>query len=150
MLKYITIAEKFALDHEYDDPLEYHLCAVIVRGGGIISVGYNKKSTNGFVEHFADLVRGERDYCLSTHAELDAIYNGRSKSDLRGAKIYVVRIRPSGGVGMARPCPICQCALHSYGIKRAYYTISDTEYGVMKIVDPRLHTNYDCDTILKY
>lgn len=136
MLKYISIAEKFALEHEYDDPLEYHLCAVIVRGGSVISVGYNRKSTNGFVEHFADLVRGERDYCLSTHAEMDSVLRARGKTDLRGTKIYVARIKASGGLGMAKPCEICQHILYNYGIRRAYYSISDTEYGVLKITNP--------------
>lgn len=136
MLKYLKIAEKFALEHDYDDPLEYYLCAVIVRGGGIVSVGYNKKSTNGFVEHFADLVRGERDYCLSTHAEMDAVLKARGKTDLRGCKLYVVRIKPSGGLGMAKPCEICQHIMYNYGIRRAYYSIDDEEYGVMKVVNP--------------
>jgi len=148
MLKYITLAEKFAVEHKFDNALEYNLCAVIVRGGGIVSVGYNKKSTNAFVEHFADLVRGERDYCLSTHAELDAICKSRSKSDLRGTKIYVVRIKPSGGLGMARPCVICQKALYSYGVKKAFYSITNSEYGVMRLnSEPDSLAN---DLVMKY
>lgn len=149
-MKYLKLAEKLSLEYEYDDELEYYLCAIIIKGGNVLSIGHNKKATNGFVEHYADVARGIRDYCMSTHAELDAIHNGRSKSDLRGAKIYVVRILPSGGVGMARPCPICQCALHNYGIRKAYYTISDIEYGVMRIVNPKLRLSYDGDTIFKY
>lgn len=138
MLKHLNIADKYCIEHEYDDSLEYHLCAVIVRGGSVVSVGYNKKGTNAFVEHFADLARGKRDYCLSTHAELDAIVKARNKTDLRGCKIYVVRRKLSGGYGMARPCAICQYALFNYGIKKAYYSINDNEYGTMKIVDPKL------------
>jgi len=136
MLKYLKSAEKLALEHEYDELLGYYLCALIVKGGNILSVGFNKKSTNGFVEHFADLVRGERDYCLSTHAEMDAVLRARGKLDLRGTKIYVVRIKPSGGLGMAKPCEICEHVLFNYGIRRAYYSINDNEYGVMKVVNP--------------
>lgn len=136
MLKYLRLAEKFALEHEFDAALEYYLCAVLVRGGGVISVGYNKKATNGFVEHYADQVRGERNYCLSTHAEMDSILRARGKTNLRGTKIYVVRIKPSGGLGMARPCEICQHILYNYGIKRAHYSITDSEYGVMKLTNP--------------
>lgn len=136
MLKHLKTAQKLAQEHEYDEGLEYFLCAVIVKGGNILSIGYNKKSTNGFVEHFADVARGQRDYCLSTHAEMDAVLAARAKIDLRGTKIYVVRIKASGGLGMARPCFICQHMLYNYGIRRAYYSIDDDEYGVMKVDNP--------------
>jgi len=126
------MAEKYALDHKFDEGLEYFLCAVIVRGGSVVSVGFNKKPTNTFVEHYADIARGKRDYCMSTHAELDAICKARAKVDLRGTKLFVTRIKPSGGMGMARPCEICMGALENYGIKRVYYSIEDNEYGVLK------------------
>lgn len=136
MLKHLKTAQKHALEHEYDEGLEYFLCALIVKGGNILSIGFNKKSTNGFVEHFADVARGQRDYCLSTHAEMDAVLSARAKIDLRGTKIYVVRIKVSGGLGMAKPCEICEHVLYNYGIRRAYYSIDDDEYGVMKVVNP--------------
>lgn len=135
-MKYLKLAEKLSLEYEYDDGLEYYLCAIIVKGGNVLSIGYNKKSTNGFVEHYADVARGIRDYCMSTHAEMDAVLKARGKHDLRGTKMYVVRTKPSGGVGMAKPCEICQHILYNYGIKRAYYTIADNEYGVLRVVNP--------------
>lgn len=140
MHKHLDRAIKNALAHNYDDFLEYQLCAVIARGGSIVSVGFNKRQTNSFVEHYTDRVRGsDRDYCMSTHAEMDAVAQVRSKTDLTGCKMYVARIRPVGNLagenlGMARPCEICQKVLWAYGIRRAYYTINDNEYGVMKII----------------
>ncbi len=136
MLKYLKLAEKYARENEYDEGLEFYLCALIVRGGNVLSTGFNRRSTNGFVEHFADVCRGQRDYCLSTHAEMNSILKVRDKTDLRGSKIYVVRIRPTGGVGLAKPCEICCHVLYNYGIKRAYYTIDDENYGVMKVTNP--------------
>jgi len=136
MHKHLKTAAKLAYDHEFDEGLEYFLCAIIVKGGNILSVGFNKKSTNAFVEHFADMARGKRDYCLSTHAEQDAILQARSKIDLRGTKMYVVRIKPSGGLGTAKPCIICEHVLFSYGISRVYYSINTEEYGVLKVTDP--------------
>jgi len=137
MHKYLKIATKYAQGHVYDDFLEYHLCAVIARGGNIVSVGFNKRNTNSFVEHYTDKIRGPgRDYSLSTHAEMDAVVIGRSKTDLRGCKIFVARIRKPGGasvVGLARPCEICENILYAYGIRRAYYTIDDNNYGVMRV-----------------
>lgn len=140
MQKYLKLAIKNAKAHTFDDHMEYFLCAVIVRGGNVLSVGFNKRQTNGFVEHYTDQVRGGgRDYCLSTHAEMDAVAQARSKTDLRGCKIYVARIRKPGNptghdIGLARPCEICQNLLYAYGIRKAYYTIDDNNYGVMKVV----------------
>lgn len=90
MNKFFRIALQNAMEHDYSD-LEYHLCAVIVKGGSVISVGFNKRNTNGFVEHYTDLARGQRDWCMSTHAEMNAVLLARGKTDLRGAKIFVVR-----------------------------------------------------------
>lgn len=139
MQKFFRIALQQANDHDYGN-LEYNLCAVIVRGGSVISVGFNKRNTNGFVEHYTDLAKGQRDWCMSTHAEMDAVLQARAKTDLRGCKIYVLRkhidTENYGVFGMAKPCEICQHVLYNYGIRRAYYTIDDNSFGVMKITNP--------------
>lgn len=138
------MALQHAIEHDYDD-LEYHLCAIIVRGGSVISVGFNKRATNGFVEHYTDLAKGQRDWCMSTHAEMDAVLQARQKTDLRGAKIYVIRkrqdIKKFGTLGIAKPCEICQHVLYNYGIRRAYFSIDDETFGVMKIVNPASQYN---------
>jgi len=130
------------MEHDYGH-LEYHLCSIIVRGGSVISVGYNKKSTNAFVEHYTDIAKGQRDWCMSTHAEMDAVLGARAKTDLRGSKIYVIRklqdIKKRGTFALAKPCEICQHVLYNYGIRRAYYTIDDNNHGIMKIVNPALN-----------
>ena len=122
--------------HEYDSGADYKLAAMIVKGGAIISVGFNKRQTNSFVEHYHTLANGKKDFCLSTHAEMDAVLQVRSKVDLCGSKIYVARIRKNEKIGhlaMAKPCRVCQRVLLSYGIKRAIYTIDDFNYGVLKV-----------------
>lgn len=130
----------------YDRAQDFHLAAVVVRGGSIISTGYNKTNTNGFVEHFADKVRGKRNFCLSTHAEMDAVLRARSKTDLTGCKIFVARRRLiDGGSGMARPCAICEEVLRSYGIKRAFYTIDANHYGIMCVGETQTR-----DTIVRF
>ena len=137
MHKHLRLAMASAATYDCDSSLEFNLCAVIVRGGAIISIGFNKHSTNAFVEHYADVSRGNRDWCSSTHAEMDAVLRVRSKTDLRGAKLFVARRRKSdGSPAIARPCEICQQILYSYGIKRAYYTIGPNEFGQMKISSP--------------
>lgn len=137
MHKFLKLAIHHARNHTYDEGLEYGLCAVLVKSGNVVSIGFNRMATNGFVEHFADRAKGRmRNFHLSTHAEMDAILRVRNRTDLRGTKIFVARPRPCGDLGLARPCVVCQHVLHSYGIKRAYYTINDNEYGVMRVIDP--------------
>ena len=136
MQKFLQMALKRAAAHEYDDNADYHLCALIVRGGSVVSVGYNRRSTTAFVEHYTDQVRGcGRGYSLSTHAEMDAVAQARDKTDLKGCKLYVARRRlGDGNVGLARPCSICQNVLWNYGISKAYYTIDNENFGVMKVI----------------
>jgi len=137
--KFFRIALQYAQAHDYEDQ-DYHLCSVIVRGGSVVSVGYNKRNTNSFVEHFTDLARGQRDWRTSTHAEMDCVLQVRSKIDLRGSKIYTIRkhkdFKKYSLFGMAKCCEICQHVLYNYGIKKAYYTIDDHTHGVMKVINP--------------
>lgn len=130
------MATSYAESHSFPKELDYHLCALIIKGGKPISVGFNKQNTNAFVEHYADIARGSRDFCLSTHAEMDSVLKIRGKIDLRGTKIFVSRKKRSGGVGMARPCEICRHVLYNYGIRKAYYTVDNNTFGVMRIVNP--------------
>lgn len=131
------MAMSYLCDHKFEDNMDYHLCAVIVRGGSVVSVGYNKNNTNAFVEHYTDIARGQRDWCMSTHAEMDAVLKARGKTDLKGCKIFVVRRRKiDGDPAIARPCEICQHILYNYGIRKATYSISADEFGQMKIVNP--------------
>lgn len=138
MNRYLRMAIDQALSHKFDEKMDYEHCAVLVKGGSVISVGFNKLNTNGFMEHYASKVKGSnRNWCLSTHAECSACLIARKKTDLTGAKIYVARIRPpsspNGKVGMSRPCEICTKVLIAYGISKAYYTIDDYSYGIMDI-----------------
>lgn len=48
-----------------------------------------------------------------------------------GSVVYVVRIYSDGTLAMARPCKRCQSAMRRRGVKCCYYSINDTEYGVL-------------------
>ena len=136
MHKHLISALNLAANNAYDKHLVFNLCAVIVGGGSIISVGYNKSNTNGFVEHYTDKILGKRDYALSSHAEMDSIAKVRSKTNLVGCKVFVARRSKEGNNPvMARPCPICQAMLRAYGIKRAFYTIDSNRYGIMNLAN---------------
>ena len=136
--RYLDMAMDFCRDHEHDDSLPALVTAVIVSGGRVISVGHNSRANSGLQRRFL-----KNPHCNSIHAEVDAILNVRRKIDLTGSKIYVVRrLRADTAdkpvCGLAKPCAMCAAILYSYGIKRAYYTIDNNNFGVMKVVDPRL------------
>ena len=100
-----------------------------IRGFYIGAVGIRKdgaivKSRNGPV--IMDESVGKSSY-PAAHAE----YRLCRKLD-KGAVVFVCRIRRGdGSFALARPCIDCQRRLTSKGVKKVYYTISDTEYGVM-------------------
>ena len=125
-MKHLERAIKSALKHEYGTDIRYRLCAVLVKGGSILSIGFNDTSINSFVRHYATAPH------TNLHAEVDAILQARRKSDLNGCKIYVARVRRDNSVALARPCNMCQNVLARYGIRTAIYTINENEHGVLK------------------
>ena len=48
-----------------------------------------------------------------------------------GATLYIARSRRDGSVGCAKPCKRCVASMKSMGVKKAYYTITEYEYGVI-------------------
>jgi len=130
-IKFLKIAKEQIKEHKYSDDLEYRLCAIIVKGGNILSIGFNKRPKNSFVRHFQ---KGLRDHCQATHAELDSILSARKKIDLTGAKIFVARLLANDTVAMSRPCNLCEHVIYRYSINKAYYTIDNNHYGIMKIL----------------
>lgn len=133
MHKFLKLALREASKHEYDEQLAFRLCAVIVSGGNILSIGYNSMSRGGFVQFLEQYDTSDRPF-INTHAEIDAILRARNKIDLTGCKVYIARLKRRGDlIGMAKPCEICQAALFRYGIRRAYYTIDSNNYGAVSI-----------------
>ena len=123
--------------HEYDPTHQTYMAALIVKGGRTLSVGFNSRRSSGLQEHYK-----LNAHQIGIHAEIDAILSARRKIDLQGSKIIVVRrlkndTAENPAIGLAKPCVMCQAVLYSYGIKRAHFTVSNTEVGSMKIVDPR-------------
>lgn len=129
MQKHLRRAIELASTHSYDLSIGFRLCAIIVRGGSIVSVGFNKLATNGFVRFVVNAVPDGRPFS-NTHAEMAAVLAARDVCDLKNAKLYVARIKATG-VGLARPCDACVLAARMHGIKRAIYTIDDDEWGVL-------------------
>lgn len=123
MHKFLKLACENAKSHQYDPSLEYNLCAVIVKGGKVLSTGFNSRGWNGLTEHYK-----VTDHCATVHAEIAAILLNRKKIRFEGAKVYVARIKSNGTVGNAMPCEMCRKVLSSYGVKRAFFTIEDSPF----------------------
>lgn len=80
-------------------PRFYH-SSIVVRGGAIISQGYNHDKI---------------------HSEIDALTN-LWPNRRAGSTIINLRINRSGGFANSRPCRECYDFLIANGIKRIYYT----------------------------
>lgn len=53
------------------------------------------------------------------------------KLDL-GSRVCVARVRRDGLIGMAMPCRSCATRMRARGVIECCYTISDTEYGIIR------------------
>jgi deoxycytidylate deaminase len=133
MHKNLLSAINLAKNYKFDRRLGYHHCALIVRGGSILAVGYNGLNVNTFIDYLSDYDKTPRPF-INRHSEVDAILSVRNKIDLRGSKLFVIRLKADGVVGMSAPCASCQHAARQYGIKRVIYSIDNNTYGTMKIL----------------
>jgi deoxycytidylate deaminase len=104
--------------------VKHKLGAVIVRGGRVLSTGYNEIRYSRFI--------GE----TTVHAEEAAIVkllSRRALGQLQNSEIYVSRVCPSGLAGLALPCPRCMELIRSVGIKRVHYTTDNGKTETVKL-----------------
>lgn len=98
---------------ELDQEITHQLCAIIVRKNKILSVGYNSPKTHPIASTKMQQL----------HAEAHAIVRCPD-NELKGAELIVVRARPSGFPGLAKPCDSCASLIRKVGIRKVFYTIS--------------------------
>ena len=110
---YLHLAMKVAESSCY----EMRHGAVIVKGGSVLSVGYNKQKNNP--EIFGDAGGEEARQNSTVHAEIDALSR---VSDAKGAIVYVARINKRGAPALSRPCNNCYESLRDAGVKRVVFT----------------------------
>ena len=84
--------------------------AVLVRGGSLLSTGYNRYRNDPAQVEFGN---------ASYHAEEVAI---RKAGDTEGSTIYVARITRSGLLGLAKPCPRCTNMLITEGVSTVVWS----------------------------
>jgi hypothetical protein len=97
----------------------------------IIGFAWNDYSEPNLAHVFGEYLptRNGENYQAGRHSETQLIKKlGFSMHDLT---IVNVRIDKNGQPMMAKPCINCQKQLDKFGYKRIYYTIADSEYGVI-------------------
>ena len=92
---------------------KYRHGCIIVKNGKVVSVATNDRRNNPNICSFPKAEAG-------IHAEQWAIK--KSNTDLRGATLFVARVGRSGNPLLSKPCPACQKAIDSAGIKKVFYT----------------------------
>lgn len=104
------IAEKQAKKSKHK---QHRLGAVIVKGGNILSTGYNE-------------IRPSKTTGTPTlHAEAAAVKKLLDRHDfksLAGSTMYVTRFTRGGSIGLARPCDACMDLIASVGIRCVVYS----------------------------
>lgn len=112
--KYFRLAKQVALRGDTREAKrQYHIGAVGIRNDGTIVASSN----------IPNRVREP-----AAHAEARLV----KKLDW-DAVVYVVRVRSNGTLALARPCQTCQSAMRLHGVRKVYYSISDTEHGVIHL-----------------
>lgn len=94
--------------------------AVIVKGGNILSTGYNQLRPSNVLK--TKTIHAE------AHAILKMLVSGRS-SDLIGSTIYCARWTRGGSIGNSKPCASCYELCRSVGITSCVYTIPDGTFS---------------------
>lgn len=89
----------------------HHHAVLVTRGGQVVAKGFNR----GYV-----------------HAEIQAlskVWPNRRK----GCKVWSIRIRKDGRVGMAKPCGPCEAFLRASGVDTVYYSTNDGGIEMMRL-----------------
>jgi tRNA(Arg) A34 adenosine deaminase TadA len=123
--RYFDLAKRAAMESSYG---KLRHGAVIVKGGSVVSFGFNKSNHCQFGQRFRHMDKGP----ATQHAEISAIL-GLPRSATQGADVYVVRINNDCDWRMSKPCPMCEQALRFVGVKRVFYTTGDKHYDYHRV-----------------
>ena len=124
--RYFELARRMAKESTYG---KLRHGAVLVKGGRVVSVGFNKGSYCAFGQRFRDIHK----YGHATqHAEISAIL-GISAKVTQGASIYVARINNENKFRMSKPCCMCHEVMEFVGVKKVCYTTGEDSYDTASI-----------------
>jgi deoxycytidylate deaminase len=104
-------------------PTRQNHIAFIIKNGKIVSIGTNKAKTHPK----SNCSPYESEGWNQLHAEVDAIIK-YGRIDCTGHTIVVIRVRPSGKLGMSKPCVGCMHLLKQLNFKKIFYSTNDQEF----------------------
>lgn len=109
-----------------------HLGSVISYKNKILSIGWNTSKETPLQKKFNKYrTFDESVYKNSEHAEMRAIRTLLHDYDIKEidfsrVSIFIYRDKKTGCLGLAKPCPACEMAIRSLGIKNIFYTGEDS------------------------
>lgn len=116
---YLKMAAKLALPNHDNDHRNFWLAAIGIRDDGAMVSAKNGAS------EFSESVQ---QYQLQPNAHAE----GRVLRKLgKRGMMYVARVaKKDGKLAMSQPCPMCQVRIKAMQIKKVYYTINESQYGI--------------------
>jgi deoxycytidylate deaminase len=115
---YLKIARKMAIQSTG----MFKLGSVVAKSGRFLARGMN------YYDKYNPIARAYFKF-PTVHAEVDAL-NKLSPENIRGATIYVFRIRKDGMPAMSRPCYRCMNTMRALGIRKVIYSVEEYPYYV--------------------
>jgi len=131
--KFTNFLNKAYKAHKHSDECRYRHVAVIVKGGSILSVGFNSMKPHPMamlplgVLNKAEIVPNDT---RTIHAEMDAIRKIKDKRLLSSCELWVYSEMKNGTLRISKPCSLCQHYIQMYGIKTVHFS---TESGWEKL-----------------
>ena len=123
--RYFDLARNVAFNSPYG---KIRHGAVLVKGGSVKNVSFNKDNYSYFGNRFRVKDTGP----ATVHAELGCIL-GLARSVTSGTDLYVCRVNKEGEFKYSKPCSMCHEALKHVGVKRVYYTTNDNTIEMYKL-----------------
>lgn len=123
--RFFALAKNIACQSEFKT---FKHGAVLVRGGSVINVAHNQCVHSKLAERFK-----KHNGWATRHSEINVIL-GVNRKVTTGADVYVVRVNNTGELKNSRPCNMCIDTMKFVGIGRVFYSISDNEYGVIRLL----------------
>lgn len=123
--RYFELAKNIAQNSTHSN---FKHGAVLVKGGNIINISFNKTNYSSFGQKFKKYGL----YKATVHAEIGCIL-GINRSRTQGSDVYVVRINNAGKYRMSKPCLLCQSVMKHVGIKRCFYTTNGNHIKCIRI-----------------
>ena len=121
----LTLARNVAYNSPYG---KLRHGAVLVKGGSIINISFNKENYTSFGTRFRNPSHGH----ATVHAELGCVL-GMPRNVTTGTDLYVCRINKEGEFRNSQPCSMCHEALKHVGVKRVYYTTNNNTIEMYKL-----------------